>query len=132
MRWKLSGGVIAVAWAVLTSVSVSEAQSVAAADAPEARETLAVQMGRTLALRLCSTCHDVASNQDFPPALNKPGPSFAAIANRRDTSRETLRLFLDNLHGDISVFPIKMPDLMLTDAQKEQAVAYIISLRKAE
>jgi mono/diheme cytochrome c family protein len=131
MLWKLSGGVIALA-AVVISVSASEAQSLAAADVPEVRETLAVQMGRALALRLCSTCHDVSSNQDFPPALSKPGPSFAAIANRRDTSRETLRLFLDNLHGDISVFPMKMPDLMLTDAQKEQAVAYIISLRKAE
>lgn len=83
-------------------------------------------------LYLCSTCHDVSSNQKSPPALINPGPSFAAIANRRDTSRETLRLFLDNQHGDISAFPIKMPDLILTDAQKEEAIAYILSLRKAE
>jgi mono/diheme cytochrome c family protein len=132
MRRTLSGGVIALTAAALVSASASEVQNLAAADAPGARETLAVQMGRSLALRLCSTCHDVSSNQEFPPALSNPGPSFAAIANRRDTSRETLRLFLDNRHGDISVFPMKMPDLMLTDAQKEQAVAYILSLHKAE
>jgi hypothetical protein len=36
------------------------------------------------------------------------------------------------LHADISVFPIKMFDLMLTDAQKEHAVACIMSLRKSE
>ncbi len=132
MRRTLSGGVIALTVVALASANASEVQNSAGADTAGGRETLAVQMGRTLALRLCSTCHDVSSNQEFPPALIKPGPSFADIANRRDTSRETLRVFLNNRHGDISVFPMKMPDLMLTDAQKEQAVAYIMSLRKTE
>lgn len=129
MRRTLLAGVIAITAAAPVSAS---AQNMTAADAPGGRETLAVQMGRTLALSLCSTCHDVSSNQESPPTLINSGPKFAAIANRRDTSREMLRLFLDNLHGDISVFPIKMPDLMLTDAQKEQAITYILSLRKAE
>jgi mono/diheme cytochrome c family protein len=129
---RLSGAVIALTAAVLALASASGLENLAAADAPEARETLAVQMGRTLAVRLCSTCHDVSSNAEFPPALANPGPSFGTIANRRDTSRQTLRLFLDSRHGDISVFPMKMPDLMLTDAQKEQAVAYIMSLRNIQ
>jgi mono/diheme cytochrome c family protein len=131
MRRTLSGGVIALTAAGLVSGS-AEVQSLSAADAPGGRETLAVQMGRTLALRLCSNCHDPSPNQESPPALINSGPSFATIANRRDTSHQTLRLFLDSRHGDISVFPITMPDLMLTDAQKEQAIAYILSLRKAE
>lgn len=89
-----------------------------------------VESGRNVARNLCSTCHDVSADQQFPPALVNPAPTFVSIANRPGTTRESLRNFLHGTHGNISAFPAKMPDLKLTDQQKAAAAAYIFSLRK--
>ena len=37
--------------------------------------------------------------------------------------------FLATTHGGMASLPLKMPDLMLTEAQKESAAAYVWSLR---
>jgi mono/diheme cytochrome c family protein len=103
--------------------------SQAAMGAPRQNDPAAVEAGRTLGQRLCSTCHAVPSDAEFPPALIHPAPSFAAIANRPSTTRESLSKFLASRHGDISVDPPNMPDLMLTDSQKAAAIAYILSLK---
>src|SRR5579872_2992777 len=77
-----------------------------------------VEAGRSVARNLCSTCHDVSADQQFPPALVNPAPTVVSIANRAGTTRETLQKFLASTHGDISAFPAKMPDLKLTEQQK--------------
>ena len=99
-------------------------------EAPKPTDSNPVEAGHKLALYLCSTCHVVDPNQEFPPALINPVPSFEMIANRPRTTAQSLHRFLATTHGDISVFPKAMPDLMLTEAQKDAAVAYIMSLRK--
>jgi hypothetical protein len=97
--------------------------------APKQNDPAAIESGRVLAQRLCSTCHAVPTDAEFPPALLHPAPSFAAIANRPAMTQESLRNFLATRHGDISLVPPNMPDLMLTESQKTAAIAYILSLR---
>ena len=101
-----------------------------AMEAPKKIEPAPVEAGRVLAQRLCSTCHAVPTDAEFPPAMIHPAPGFSAIANLPGTTRDSLRKFLDNRHGDITSFPANMPDLMLTDSQKTAAVAYILSLKE--
>jgi Cytochrome c len=100
-----------------------------AMEAPNKIDPARVEAGRILAQRLCSTCHAVPTDAEFPPALIHPAPSFASIANRPTTTQESLRKFLATRHGDISLVPPNMPDLMLTDSQKAAAIAYILSLK---
>lgn len=98
-------------------------------EAPNLVPSDAVESGHKLALYLCSTCHDVDPNQEFPPALINPAPSFASIANNANSTRVSLRRFLNTTHGDVTKLPMQMPDVMLTESQKDAAVAYIMSLR---
>jgi mono/diheme cytochrome c family protein len=86
--------------------------------------------GKTLAMRVCWTCHVVASDQPFAPMLNQPAPSFADIANRSNTSASALRRFLTKTHWDEATIPMSMPGMMLTDDQVGAVSAYILSLRK--
>ena len=103
-----------------------------ASDAANLVQPDAVESGRTLAVFLCSTCHNTDPNQKSPAALINPAPSFAAIANDASSTPVSLRKFLDTTHGDVSKQPMQMPQLMLTDGQKDAAVAYIMSLRSAQ
>ena len=113
-----------------TAVSLMMLAAQTAWEAPRLIESDSVAAGHKVALYLCSTCHEVDPNQQFPPALINPAPEFAAIANRFGTSPASLHQFLATTHGDPSELPFQMPDLMLTDAQKDAAIAYIMSLRK--
>ena len=119
---------ITLAGAILVSLATLCSQT--AWEAPKLIEGNSIEAGHKLALYLCSTCHAVDPHQEFPPALLNPAPSFITIANRPGTTPESLHRFLAATHGNISVFPLQMPDLMLTDTQKDAAIAYIMSLRK--
>ena len=123
MRRIMLAGVIAITMASFVSQTAWEA--------PKQIEGNSVEAGHKLALYLCSTCHAVDPKQEFSPALINPAPSFLEISNRPGTTTESLQRFLAarHGHGDISMFPAVMPDLMLTDMQKDTAVAYIMSLR---
>ena len=82
--------------------------------------------GLLLALHTCVTCHTVAahqSRQGMP--LEGYGPSFFDIANRRDTTRQSLTAFLSHPH------PYgRMPIPDLTPTQIADVGAYILSLRR--
>ena len=121
MRLTLLAGMTAVSFASFIPGTSWEAPNLVQSDA--------VESGHKLALYLCSTCHDVDPNQEFPPALINPAPSFASIANNANSTRASLRKFLNTTHGDVAKLPIQMPDVMLTESQKDAAVAYIMSLR---
>src|SRR5512146_1833174 len=71
--------------------------------------------GRDLALIVCSACHVVAPDQRYPVAVTHPVPAFDEIANRPQTTRESLQRFLSGTHWDMLTVPMSMPDLMLMD-----------------
>jgi len=84
-----------------------------------------------MARRQCVACHVAAPQQDTPPILKQPTPSFMEVANRQDTGVARLRRFLTTTHWDLSTLPVKMPDPHLTSEQIDAVSAYILSLRQA-
>ena len=112
--------------------AVAAAVVVAAVAAPAAAEEIGNPVeGHVLALKICSFCHVVAADQEFPPTLRKPAPSFRAIANRRGTTGESLRRFLATTHTTIAE-PANMPNPRMTDEQIVDIVAYILTLRSGQ
>jgi mono/diheme cytochrome c family protein len=89
-----------------------------------------VARGEHLARLICSACHVVAVDQEFPPLLRQPTPSFSEIANRPDTSAKSLQKFISTTHWDEKTLPMHMPNPMLTDEQLRAVTRYILSLRK--
>jgi mono/diheme cytochrome c family protein len=84
--------------------------------------------GHRLAVKICSACHVVAPDQDFPPLLRNPAPSFKAIANRKGTTTASLQKFIETTHAGIAT-PANMPNPMLTEDQAQDIASYIVSLR---
>jgi mono/diheme cytochrome c family protein len=75
--------------------------------------------GRRLAEKWCSACHQIEASQSEIFA----GPSFLEVAKLPSTTALSLNVFLRTSHD-------KMPNFQLTRADTENAVAYILSLRK--
>ena len=121
MRLVLFGGAMLIALGAAMPQTSLEAPSPISGDQ--------VQAGRKLAQDVCATCHDVSANQQFPPALLNPAPTFVSIANRPGTTRDSLIKFLATTHGDLTQLPLKMPEMMLMERQREAAAAYILTLR---
>ncbi len=88
-----------------------------------------VAAGRTVALRVCSTCHAVPDREALPPMLRPPAPAFTAIANRPPTTETSLRDFLASTHASVQE-PSGMPNPQLTDEQAVNVIAYLLSLRR--
>lgn len=76
-------------------------------------------MGRQLAQNWCSDCHAVGPAGD---AANGEVPSFVSIANMPSTTSISLHAFLQTSHE-------RMPNLVLTQTQIDDVVAYILSLK---
>ncbi len=85
--------------------------------------------GEKVAQEVCSACHLVARDQEFPPILNPPASSFIDIANRPGTSAASLQRFILNTHWDVGSVPMKMPDPMLMKDQAHAVARYILSLK---
>ena len=86
--------------------------------------------GEHLARVVCSACHVVASDQEFPPLLIHPAPSFSDIANRPDTTQKSLRHFIMTTHWDETTIPMTMPNPLLPPEDVTAVTRYILSLRK--
>jgi mono/diheme cytochrome c family protein len=112
--------IVAAIFAASHAVSASAAEPAVADDA---------RAGRALSLKLCTPCHVVSSDQELPPILRPPAPSFRTIANRRGTSDESLRRFLAQTHAGLRDVG-GMPNPQLTEDQVREAAAFIMSLRK--
>jgi mono/diheme cytochrome c family protein len=97
--------------------------------AQEASVTDDVQQGHQLAVLVCSNCHIAAHDQPFVPILRPSAPSFESVAQRNNTSADSLRTFLTTTHRDIKN-PEGMSNPQLLDFQIKQVAAYILSLRK--
>ena len=88
-----------------------------------------VAHGEHIARLVCSACHVVASDQEYPPILNQATPAFADIAKRPGVTAETLRRFITTTHWDVDKLPMSMPNPMLTQAEAQAVTRYILSLR---
>ena len=106
-----------VAAVVLLSGLVSEAS------AQESTDLGNVEAGRKLALHDCDACHIVAAGPAYRPFVGRYAPSFSDIANKPNTTEESLRTFLSHL------FYTHMPYPDLTPSDVTNVAAYIISLR---
>ena len=87
--------------------------------------------GHAFALLVCAACHVVASDQEAPPILRIPGPSFDVIANNSDTTAESLHAFLSTTHAKIAT-ATNMPNPQLADYQMSEVITYILSLRRKQ
>ncbi|HJS89397.1 MAG TPA: c-type cytochrome [Steroidobacteraceae bacterium] len=90
----------------------------------------AVARGDELARLVCSDCHVVATDQDFPPVLQPPAPSFPDIANRPGTTAKSLQHFILTTHWDMKSTPITMPNPRMRPEDAAALAAYILSLKK--
>lgn len=88
--------------------------------------------GEHLARMQCSACHVVASNQEIPPLRQLPTPSFQEIANRPDTTQQSLQHFIAVTHWDNKTVPMTMPDQLLSKDETVAVVRYILSLRHSD
>ena len=79
--------------------------------------------GEMLALSVCAECHFVADEQVEMPAFD--APPFAAVAADPAVTELSLRVFLQSPHD-------RMPNLILSQAETDNVIAYILSLRTAQ
>ena len=86
--------------------------------------------GEEIARALCSACHVVSSDQEFPPLLAKPAPSFRDIANRPGSSASGLEHFIATTHWDVESVPMTMPNPGLSEADTAAVVSFILSQRE--
>jgi mono/diheme cytochrome c family protein len=80
-----------------------------------------LQVGRTLAQQVCAQCHAVGTRDEASP--NPLAPRFEAVAATPGMTATALNVFLHTSHR-------AMPNLILTEAQSNGVIAYILSLKK--
>lgn len=71
----------------------------------------------------------MATDQEFPPLLDQPPPTFQVIADRPGTTLASLKRFMAHTQWDEHSLPMTMPDLMLQPEQQDALARYILSLR---
>jgi mono/diheme cytochrome c family protein len=104
----------------------------AAAAAPRNSSTTAdAGAGRHFALRACTGCHIVSPDQPFAPLIDRTPmpPDFAAIANKSNTTPQSLRRYFASLRPVPP--PGQMADPYLTERDRENIIAFIMTLRQA-
>ncbi len=109
--------------AVSLSVSLPARGGVAVSPTPE------LARGEHVARLICSACHTVARDQEYPPILTKPAPSFFDIAGRPGVSAQSLRHFVTNTHWDVDTIPMSMPNPGISKSDARAVSQYILSLR---
>jgi mono/diheme cytochrome c family protein len=79
------------------------------------------QKGSALAQRFCAECHAVGKRDGGSP--NSDAPSFTAVASTPGMTAMALNVFFQTPHR-------AMPNLILETDQKNDIIAYILSLKK--
>jgi mono/diheme cytochrome c family protein len=92
--------------------------AVLAGSAAAAQEAGDARKGLDFARRVCAECHGVAPGQTVPAAA----PTFSAIANTPGMTALALTVFFRTPHRN-------MPNLVISDEDRENVTAYILSLR---
>jgi mono/diheme cytochrome c family protein len=111
---KMIYGALAVAAAATVTFVTAGAQQV---DVPGN-----VSAGRAFAIKTCSQCHLVTGRRSLIPKPNGP-PDFVAIADTPSITPTSLYVFLHTPHPN-------MPNLILSQTESHDVIAYILSLRK--
>lgn len=76
--------------------------------------------GRRIATAMCGSCHQVTAKM---PIRNLFAPTFEDIANLSSTTALSLKVFLRSNHN-------KMPNLIISQADTDDLIAYILSLKR--
>ena len=79
--------------------------------------------GRSLAVTVCAVCHAVGTVA--PDAAADRPPSFQSLADDPAMTALALRVFLRTPHRN-------MPNLILTEAESDDVIAYILALRRGQ
>jgi len=85
-------------------------------------------MGHDLAQHFCTTCHVIERGMKNPPDF-VGGPSFQSVADRPDTSKDSLLHHLRTTHTN-KMLPLAMPNPELSHDEMVKIVSYILSLRQ--
>lgn len=80
-----------------------------------------VVSGRTLIEKSCSECHSVSAAERRKRSYRAPG--FDEVAAKPQTTAISLRAFLQSPHPS-------MPNFILTPEERDDAIAYILSLKQ--
>jgi len=76
--------------------------------------------GARFAQRVCAACHVVGG--DWPANPRSPAPAFENIAAEPSVTPLSLRVFLNSPHRN-------MPNLILSEKEADDVIAYIMGLR---
>lgn len=76
--------------------------------------------GARFAQRVCAACHVVGG--DWPANPRNPAPAFERIAAEPSATPLSLRVFLNSPHRN-------MPNLILSETETDDVIAYILGLR---
>lgn len=76
LRLRSPASTFLVAFSLICGAAVTSARS------QETSEGAVLERGQRIAQLVCSACHVVPQDQEFPPILRRPAPSFGEIANR--------------------------------------------------
>ena len=79
------------------------------------------QKGRALAQQFCAECHAVEKRHVHSP--NSQAPSFTAVASTPGMTAMALNVFFQTPHRT-------MPNFILKSDQKNDIIAYIMSLKE--
>ena len=79
--------------------------------------------GERFAMNVCAECHMVSVGQSG--LYRADAPTFPDMANMPSTTALSLRVFLQTPHAKRN-----MPDLVLSESQMDDVIAYILSLRQ--
>ncbi len=80
-----------------------------------------VEAGQSLARQWCSSCHVISRGE--PRRVIEAVPSFPSIADNPAVTEMRLRVFLQTPHE-------RMPNLMLSRAQIDDVISYILSMKR--
>ena len=77
-----------------------------------------ISLGQQIAIKMCGDCHDATGSERF-----EVGPSFENIANLPSTTALALKAFLRSNHSN-------MPNFIISGADTDDVIAYILSLKR--
>ena len=86
-----------------------------------AQELGSARAGHDFAMDICAECHWVSDKQFVIP--ESEAPSFFQVAEDPAVTATALRVFFGTPHEN-------MPNIMLSDSERDDVIAYILSLRQ--
>ena len=90
--------------------------------AAHAEEVGNVEAGHAYAKKVCAECHAVERGEKESPYLDLP--SFQTVADSAGITERALAVWLQNPHPN-------MPDFILPQADMDNVIAYVMSLKSA-